>query len=519
MSSSEGYEPSNASSDNFQPAQLPQEKADGSPLSSDGLLSDASLNRGASSPADEAFDDDRDGDGEANPEAAAVAAADPTASQEVDGSSSLSPEYLHPNGALFKDNISKSLWRNRTAGERQTFTSLGQLRAKDLSIHLYNAAQLKSRVRSDREAPAHDSNGFVETREPPNSWTAWPLPPRLVPREHERKQWEERASLQPPYSTKQGRPGAELRDLLVAQVLRTARRTFDARQWEGPTADSISRHSSDSPQNPLRGPQISDGGDVKPGLTASGGIGDLMTVILADDEIASKILRPIMQHLMTKLDGLLMGLHHARSSYLSVGNNAKQKTTKKRKRSSSKREERSQKQRKSSTVDDGTSMSDSSSGSELVDSGTEDSRPASKRNARASAVKDGQERFARRRRRLGLRDWSDVLGVASMTGVDAHVVGRAAFRCAALFDEGISFRTMHEGGNEDTESTYLPPGRGSSKLNARLEIEHDQEADIYGGVHVDGFMQPIQGKKSWKYPKASRRKGSSGEDSGSQKWC
>ena len=54
---------------------------------------------------------------------------------------------------------------------------------------------------------------------------------------------------------------------------------------------------------------------------------------------------------------------------------------------------------------------------------------------------------------LGLRDWSDVLGVASMVGWEPEAVGRAAARCSTLFGEGISFRTLAE------EETFLGDGR------------------------------------------------------------
>ncbi|KAL7926847.1 RNA polymerase I-specific transcription initiation factor domain-containing protein [Trichoderma austrokoningii] len=50
----------------------------------------------------------------------------------------------------------------------------------------------------------------------------------------------------------------------------------------------------------------------------------------------------------------------------------------------------------------------------------------------------------RRLRRLGLRDWSDVLGAAALGGFSHQVIARAAKRCANLFGEGMVMRRLDE---------------------------------------------------------------------------
>ncbi|KAM0477923.1 hypothetical protein ACHAPX_005690 [Trichoderma viride] len=50
----------------------------------------------------------------------------------------------------------------------------------------------------------------------------------------------------------------------------------------------------------------------------------------------------------------------------------------------------------------------------------------------------------RRLRRLGLRDWSDVLGAAALAGFSHQVMARAAKRCANLFGEGMVMRRLDE---------------------------------------------------------------------------
>jgi len=57
---------------------------------------------------------------------------------------------------------------------------------------------------------------------------------------------------------------------------------------------------------------------------------------------------------------------------------------------------------------------------------------------------------------MGLRDWSDVLGVAAMQGWDRAVVDAAAGRCAALFGEGMDFRVVD--GVEVDGFSHLPAG-------------------------------------------------------------
>ncbi|KAF2755001.1 hypothetical protein EJ05DRAFT_118767 [Pseudovirgaria hyperparasitica] len=53
------------------------------------------------------------------------------------------------------------------------------------------------------------------------------------------------------------------------------------------------------------------------------------------------------------------------------------------------------------------------------------------------------------------RDWSEVLGVASLCGWNEAVVARAAARCASLFGESMAFRTLHENTKMgDTEEPF-----------------------------------------------------------------
>ncbi len=174
----------------------------------------------------------------------------------------------------------------------------------------------------------------------------------------------------------------------------------------------------------------------------------------------------------------------------------------------------------------------------------------------------------RRQRRLDLRDWSDILSTASLIGWDEEVIARTADRCSRLFGEGIRFRSLHEenarwprprmveSGADMVEHIpdYIPsfekssveerdrmlrnesdiPGAGVSQRISTLERQlrasagmasaslpvrddiqatgegkvdgENEEGEMEGGVHVDGFLQPVPRPKSRKRKKRSRRK-------------
>ncbi|GKT43073.1 uncharacterized protein ColSpa_03254 [Colletotrichum spaethianum] len=63
----------------------------------------------------------------------------------------------------------------------------------------------------------------------------------------------------------------------------------------------------------------------------------------------------------------------------------------------------------------------------------------------------------------GLRDWSDVIGAASLAGFKPEVVARAAQRCADLFGQGMEMQTLLEGpaskGPKPQRTRYLPGNR------------------------------------------------------------
>jgi hypothetical protein len=82
--------------------------------------------------------------------------------------------------------------------------------------------------------------------------------------------------------------------------------------------------------------------------------------------------------------------------------------------------------------------------------------------------------------KLGLRDWSDVLGMASLTGWNPAVVARAGERCARVFDENMLFRTFHEATQNGSQTHYTE--------HLALDIENEDGSD------KDESSQPSAGR-------------------------
>ena len=415
-----------------------------------------------------------------------------------------------------------STWRNRTATDRDLAASLDQMRAKDLSVHLYNSFKLKQGDRNrDPSWQGRTSKTLGETDPrfkwiPPKVWTAWPLPPDIVPREHDEQRWVDDVFPSVQHHSNPVRPGHYLQEMLVAQVLRIAKDRFHERQWG--VAPEL------KPTTTAQGQQSESFGED---LNASLGAGkDVESpgqkpVIMADDQRASEILQPTVQHMMTRLDDLLMGLHHARNTYLPAedsGNEAHRQTSK---RSTSRGRPQKKKQEQCETeegVEAGHDALDrtSSDSDDYNPRGKKSSSRRTTRHQKSSLRRSRSQKFHDRKGRLGLRDWSDVLGIASMIGWHQNVVSSATARCATIFEEGIRFRTLREGKKVQEELVYLPnapPFACSQHSQSDIweGLSNRSQSPMVGGVHVDGFLEPIEGKKSWMYRNSnqSRQKRSS----------
>ncbi|KAL9020038.1 MAG: hypothetical protein Q9185_002727 [Variospora sp. 1 TL-2023] len=433
------------------------------------------------------------------------------------------PSPLRPNKHLG----SHATWRDRTASERQIATSLDQLRAQDLSAHLYNFYSLKRRViepekwndegREDDDELPGSSKRWVSSK----NWTAWPLPPHLVPRETDANPWDTNAG-QEAFARKDKRTSSHelLQEILTAVACKKAKERFYEREWEDSGAES-----PPTPTDPWlkRQSQIQDmlHGFVRPDEDEP--------VVLVDDERAKSILRPSLNHILAKLDTLLAGLHDARSSYTTSKRSfiQVQTTTEDESSTDSKRKRKASHTR----VSQERSRRRKASPHSTEDSSAVSSEPEDNRGRHSGPIRGSARPLHRSRSRItqsGLRDWSDVLGVASMCGWDAGVVDRAATRSSALFEESFVLRTLYEGQAGYYDTKYLPKAStsgglrepaigtqhaqdhrdnaGSRTVSHGPDLSEDNHDGIYGGVHVDGFLQTIPMHKSWTRQRGKRRK-------------
>lgn len=205
---------------------------------------------------------------------------------------------------------------------------------------------------------------------------------------------------------------------------------------------------------------------------------------------------------------------------------------------------------KASLIDGGTSSeSDTDSGSDVTMADLKLGSFAKKRSRPSSTADEGSPSAIRDETvRAGLMDWSEVLGLAAVQGWDERAVARAAQRCATLFDESMSFIPLNENLEakpapepvQYTPSTILAPDIMSSVRPAAPKrplfqvgtwrcphvdcygydkdfesphrvVEHcrrvhgydprtndsDNEDRAVGGVHMDGFLQPIVAQRGW----------------------
>ncbi|KAL3258567.1 hypothetical protein ABHI18_005940 [Aspergillus niger] len=400
----------------------------------------------------------------------------------------------------------ESTWRRLTAEDRQNAQALEDVRARDLAAHLYNAYALRVRAREIARRATETNEQLLDemdTFAPPKRWTAWPLPSAEVPRPDE----EVRKSLDDAWTLRMQpdpRPSAELEESVMAFMLRTAKERFMAREWDYQSKPftshrrkrSASQHETQDESTAWESER--EGADGVP----------LRPAVQTDDDKSRRQLRPLTRNILSQFDELLMGLHRARKggvaaddssasdwqtdteSVVSGSSPRKRKVNSQRARSQS----RGRKRTRRSSFKSGSS--DARSRSTHVSSGPESSvhsssqatsryRSQSQHSSRSRGRSVGSDRRRSASRvRLGIRDWSEVLGVASMIGWPPAVVMRTAQRCAALFGEDMTFQVLKEGkvkqdiGDDDTKIWKYEESESELEVQTDLEPESEAEAEI-----------------------------------------
>ncbi|KAF2140833.1 uncharacterized protein K452DRAFT_288244 [Aplosporella prunicola CBS 121167] len=571
-------------------------------------------------------------------------------------------------------------WRRYTLKERDLEFSLGQLRAADLSCHLYNAHALNRRLRSHGAAEAakqwETKTRWIDEAQreewaPPTTWTAWPLEPDQVPRAHETFadapviDSEHNSTVREQAYSKQ-KPSQDLEDIFVGVVQKKAKERWDQRPSESESAgederqhpeargarldtDARARKSSANgkvSRKKSRAASSHEDSEAEPQDATSTAKRDAdnhnlhRPVILADDEKAHKILQPSVRSVLSKLETLLINLHHSRRNHwenihhvsgdeaelatndiaieagsdIEAGNSpqlkrkrgrppkfvntvsgeqhvttdaesetsagpAKRKKGRPRKYNTERlegesyymmikryeREKQEREQHERSTTPFETDDADKGENSKHQSPLSAPNSP-SKRRRRSSTGSTASGTSARSDRSntvhlktLNLRDWSEVLGLAVLSGFKPEVVQRAGQRCANLFGEGMAFATLEERGTKATETVeYRPeavpalPVFGDDETDEEEETDHlawdnkssltcpykrcprshnayatrwrlnehlkrahggngDQNKsvsaadDLLGGLHNDGFLEIIEARAGWGVKRKKRQ--------------
>ncbi|KAE8152870.1 RNA polymerase I-specific transcription initiation factor-domain-containing protein [Aspergillus avenaceus] len=374
-----------------------------------------------------------------------------------DSESELSASAYRPN----RFQGSESAWRKLTAQDRQNAEALEEIRARDLAAHLYNAYALRVRARELVKRAAEggsqddDNSAFV----PPKRWAAWPLPASDVPRgnEHTRRAPDEAWTMR---MLPDPRPSADLEESIMATMMKVAKERFHARPSD-PKYSAVQQWISSQPGTQ---DDTATDADFKTEPEYDDGV-YLHPVVQADDDKSRAQLRPLTRNILTKLDGLLMGLHYARKGVAGADDSSESEgqtdtesvssnhsSTRRRGKGSTERSlSRGRKRTRRSSGRTGSSnhqsagrhvSSERTTSRRSLSQRSESRNSSSKPRGRSAGSDHGQ---SRNRARLGLRDWSEVLGVASMVGFPPSVVMRSAQRCAALFGEDMEFQILQEG--------------------------------------------------------------------------
>lgn len=199
-------------------------------------------------------------------------------------------------------------------------------------------------------------------------------------------------------------------------------------------------------------------------------------VFSADDDRSHQLLAPTVNHVMSQLDSLLLALHHHREgqyirlreagdtsddSTRSVSTNSTSRTrsqTSRRGRATTpaatSRRTRSVSQTTPKHVDIAVASPSSSPNRDafanISDSGSDYSTPRKRSrkpsSKRTSATPSPSSKYTHGKHSVGLRDWSEVLGLASMNAFPPSVIARARKRCETLFNEKMTFRNFPEHG-------------------------------------------------------------------------
>ncbi|USP82421.1 hypothetical protein yc1106_09695 [Curvularia clavata] len=378
---------------------------------------------------------------------------------------------------------------------------------------------------------------------PPNEWIAWPVPPTELFRRRENLDNGLESDQADDYTlgnVNKQEAGEELREELLAAFLRIAKDRWNTRDASSSAPDTESDSHTDVLSKPVI---LADDARARQILQPS--IQSMMTKL---DDLSSAIYRTrhdafgLGDSDDPSMGDFTLGAESGRSASRLPSRAASRATSKTPSRAPSRAAPRATSKTASRAKSKAASKTSSRAPSRKVMSRNSNIRPSSRAsNSSTSTIQGGESGEA-------LMDWSEVLGLAAVKGWDPGAIARTAQRCATLFGESMSFVPLTESMASkpipepvwyrpstktapsllSTTDTLTPkrPLFQFGTLNCPrsdcedytrtfastlLVIEHctsvhgydprtndsENEARMAGGVHIDGFLQPISLKSGW----------------------
>jgi hypothetical protein len=368
----------------------------------------------------------------------------------VDRGLDLRPGVERPN--LYDGHATS--WRNYNADDIGAYNAMATHRARDLAVHLYNAHAIRRRARETaRKNPGVVNKAPLRVSK---RWAAWPVHATTVPRANE--VIEREMDLPNTFQMEPDpRPSAELEDCLTSLILKASKEAFQAREvnfediednpeYKMNDADELMEDElRKKDEEELVGGEEEEPVDIK----------ILEPTVLLDEEDSLRQLRPVVRNVISHVDRLLYGLHCAMKGrkydedsgdeQWTDSDEEDYQTRETRKRGSRSRSRGRTSARQESQEREPSRRSNSARAYYTEpETGDESLRDVSQTRGQSpnSPTADGNHPT---KRRLKLRDWSEVMGLAAMMSLPTPAVMRASKRCADLFGEDMEFRILPEG--------------------------------------------------------------------------
>ncbi|CAI7663172.1 unnamed protein product [Penicillium glandicola] len=387
----------------------------------------------------------------------------------IDRGLDLPPGVERPN--LFDGHA--TTWRNYNADDIGAYNAMITNRTRDLAAHLYNTHVIRRRARDiARKNPGAANKEPLRVNK---RWAAWPVHAATVPRASEflqnRADALDNMQMQP-----DPRPSAGLEECITAFILKTSKETFQARELNFEEIEDNSRNKMNDGDELMEDEleKKEEDEDEEPVDTRI-----LRPIVQLDDDESLHQLRPLARNVISQVDRLLYGLHCAMKGRKYEEDSGDEQwsdsdeegyqtreSRKHRSRSRSRGRRIDRRESQEREISRRSNSARTSTGPETDDESLPDVSHTREQSRDSSAGRDNNHYKGR----LKLRDWSEVMGLASMMGLPTPAVMRASKRCADLFSEDMEFRIMPEGRVRKKSKT------GAGEEYAYTESESDSDS-------------------------------------------